>query len=283
MSSSAIKPALPWTRRLLWVAGAATLLAVSQLYLFPADTDRFFAWTINPPISAAFMGAGFGAGTVLMVGMWRETSWAVVRLSFLAVFAFSVVTLAATLIHLDRFHFGDGGVAEMAAWVWLVVYVVFPVAMALLLARQRRAEGGDPPVAAPMPMWLRVVLGVVGIVTVGVGVALFVAPESTTGIWPWSLSPLVARAIAGWLVGLGVAALLAIREVDLRRLRVPSAAYLVFGALMLLALLRLREQVEWSRPAAWALVAWLGVLSAIGLYGVTMRGRRDGDSALASM
>jgi len=283
MSISAIKPALPGTRRLMRFAGGATVLAVSQLYVFPADTDRFFAWTINPPISAAFMGAGFGAGAVLMVGMWRETSWARVRLSFTAVFAFTIVTLAATLIHIDRFHFGAGGVAETAAWLWVGVYVVFPVAMATMLVLQRRVGGNDPSGGARMPMWLRVVLGFVGIVTVGVGIALFVLPENMASVWPWSLSPLVARAIAGWLVGLGAAALLAIGEGDLSRLRVPGVAYLVFGGLMLLALLRLRDQVDWARPSAWALVTWLGILSAIGLYGATLRARRGGDPALGSV
>jgi len=271
MSLPGVRPAHPWTRLLFNVAALATLAAASQLYLFPADTDRFFAWTIAPTISAAFMGAGFGAGFVLVVGMWRQTSWAAYRLSFLSVLVFSVMTLAATLVHLDRFHFGEGGAAEVAAWLWLAVYVVFPVAMIWLLVLQGRTAGGDPPVASPVPTWLRAVLGSVGAVTVGVGVLLFVLPTDIGDAWPWALTPLVARAFAGWIVGLGLAALLAIRERDLERLRIPAVAYVAFASLMLIALGRFADQVSWSRPSAWFFVIWVVTLGAIGIYGATRR------------
>jgi hypothetical protein len=69
------------------------------------------------------------------------------------------------------------------------------------------------------------------------------------------------------MLGLGVAALLAVRERDLIRLRVPALAYAVFGALVLIALARFGDQVDWSRPAAWAMVGWLGVLLGLGAYG----------------
>lgn len=273
MSTPAITPALPWTRRLFRIAGIATVAAVTQLYLFPGDTARFFAWTLQPPISAALMGAGFGAGVVLVLGMWGKTEWAMFRLSFAAVFVFSVVTLAASLIHVDRMHFGDGGAGEVAAWIWLIVYLALPILMPVLWILQRRVGGSDPPVVDPIPEWLKVCLGVIGIATVATGVVLFVAPEKVAEAWPWALTPFASRAIAAWFIGLGTAALLAIREGDLARLHVPGLAYLVFGGLSLVALLRFRVEVDWSRASAWVLVLWLLVLCALGTY-AELRPRR---------
>jgi hypothetical protein len=269
MPQATLRPVLPGTRIQFRVFAVAVLLAVTQLYVFPADTDRYFAWTVQPPLSAAFMGAGFGAGCVLVASMWNQTVWARVRLSFLTVFVFTVVTLGATLIHLDKFHFGESGASGFAAWLWLVVYIAVPVAMAVLLALQERTPGGDPAVSAPLPRWMPVLLAVVGVVGIVVGGVLFVVPGATAGIWPWTISPLVARAFAAWLVALGFAAVLAIGERDLQRLRVPSGAYLAFAVLVGGALIRFSGTVEWGRPSAWLLVAWLAALGFIGVYGLT--------------
>jgi hypothetical protein len=51
--------------RLLFTAfGALTALALVVLYVLAGSTDRFFAWTIDPPITAALLGAGYRAGVV---------------------------------------------------------------------------------------------------------------------------------------------------------------------------------------------------------------------------
>lgn len=261
-------PTLRGTRVLLTVFTVATLLAVSQLYFFSADTDRFFAWTIDPPLSAAFMGAGFGAGFVLVVLVRRAGHWAEVRLSFLAVLVFALVTLAATVIHIDRFHFGAGGTAEFAAWLWLAVYIAVPAWMVVLLVLQSRAGRAEPETVRPMPAWLTGLMAVEGVVTIAAGVALFLAPGSFGSWWPWPVTPLVARAFAGWLAGLGLAALLAIRERDLSRMRAPATAWVVFAVLVALALLRFGDVVRWADPAAWVFVAWLTSLGLIGAYGL---------------
>jgi hypothetical protein len=125
-----------------------------------------------------------------------------------------------------------------------------------------------------MPAWLKVALGVIGVATVAVGIALFVVPDAMAEAWPWTLSPFASRAIAAWFIALGTAALLAIHEGDLARLHVPGLAYLVFGALALVALFRFRDELDWSRSSAWVLVVWLVALCALGLY-AEMRLRRS--------
>jgi hypothetical protein len=101
----------------LVLAGLAFIL----LYLRSGHTDREFAWTIRPTITAAFLGGGYGAGCVLVAASLRPRPWAQVRVGIGIVLLFSAMILVMTLLHLERFHFGpaSGGIARFAAWVFL--------------------------------------------------------------------------------------------------------------------------------------------------------------------
>jgi hypothetical protein len=265
---SAARPVSAGLRVLLVAFTALTVLGFLALDVLAPDTEHLFAWTIQPPITAAFLGSGYAAGTLLVALTLRTRAWVNARVAVLTVFVFTVLTLGATLLHLDRFHFGaDGLIARGAAWFWLTVYVVVPAAMAVLLVVQRRALGADPPARLPMPGWLVVALAIQGTLMLAVGVALYVAPATASSLWPWALTPLTARAVASWLVAFGLAAALAIMEQDLGRLELPAAAYTVLGSLQLEALVRFAGQVRWASPAAAAYVAVLVTVVATGAYG----------------
>ena len=49
----------PAMRRMLYVAGCFVLIAGFQLFVLTDRTEDFFAWTIDPPLTAAFLGAGY--------------------------------------------------------------------------------------------------------------------------------------------------------------------------------------------------------------------------------
>lgn len=70
------RPLTDRMRELLLVFGLLTVLAVGVLYVLAEVTHRYFAWTVSPPITAAFLGGGFGAGFVLVVLIRRERAWA---------------------------------------------------------------------------------------------------------------------------------------------------------------------------------------------------------------
>jgi hypothetical protein len=46
------------TRMLLVAFAVLSGLAFGQLYVLSGQTDRYFAWTIVPDVTAAFLGAG---------------------------------------------------------------------------------------------------------------------------------------------------------------------------------------------------------------------------------
>ena len=58
---------LPGTRWLLRAFSVLTFLAFVSLFLMAARTDRYFAWTIAPAATAAFVGAAYAAGCLLVV------------------------------------------------------------------------------------------------------------------------------------------------------------------------------------------------------------------------
>ena len=61
-----VRRTLPLMRALLMVFCALTALAVGALFVLSDNTAETFAWTIKPSITAAFLGAGYAAGFVLV-------------------------------------------------------------------------------------------------------------------------------------------------------------------------------------------------------------------------
>jgi hypothetical protein len=261
-------------RRMLLVASALVLAAGIPLFLLSARTETGFAWTIDPPLTAAFLGAGYWGSFVLELLASRERVWANARVAVAPVLTFTVLTLVATLLHLDRFHFhSSSATARLSTWGWLGVYVIVPPLLTVLLVRQLRAPGTDPPRAARLPSALRVLLGGQAAVLLALGALLFVAPADTKGLWPWALTPLTARAVAAWLIGIGLAAALVVREDDWRRVRVAMVAYAAIGVLELIALGRYRHDVDWNGVQAYVFVAFVLSVALVGAYGWRASGR----------
>jgi hypothetical protein len=250
----------PGMRTLLASFAALTALATGALYVLAENTSETFAWTIDPPLTAAFIGAGYAAGFVLVVLSLRDPVWAHSRVAVLTIFVFVVLTLVATLLHINRMHFDDdfGGLdalAKGAAWFWLVVYVVIPVAMAVLLVRQERTPGEDPPPNHPVPVALRFALALESAVLLVVGALIYLDPTTAAWVWPWDMPPFTARVVAAWLLAFGLATALAAVAGDLRRLRTAAIAYTVFGVLVLIAVARFPGTLDWDAAPTWIFVA----------------------------
>jgi hypothetical protein len=244
-----------------------TLVASIVLYVLSDRTDDLFAWTVLPPISAAFLGGGYAAGFVLVALTARERTWAAARIGTVTIFVFATATLAVTLGHLDRFHLDRGGAAAGAAWLWLVVYVVVPTGMAAMFVVQARVPGTDPPVRVPLPPWLVGLLLAQAVVLAASGVALLAVPQRIAPGWPWALTPLTGRAVGAWCLPLGVAAVLAARERDAWRLRAAAVTYVVLAVLHAIALVRFRGDVRWDQWGTWAYLVVLASMAVAGIQG----------------
>jgi hypothetical protein len=266
-------------RVLLYVASALVLLIGTTLFLLPGRTDTYFSWTVSPALTAAFLGAAYLSAFVLEFLGAREALWARARIAVPAVLIFTFLTLIATLLHIDKFHFGPAFslLTQAGTWVWLLVYAIVPVAMTVLLVLQLRQAGIDPPRSAPMPGWMRLIYIGQAAVMVLLGIALFLFPKPTGELfWPWQLTPLTGRAIGAWLLGVGVAAGHFAWERDWLRVRPGAISYTVFAGLELVALARFafarypetgQLVVNWGDPRAWIYLLFLISILAAGTYG----------------
>ncbi len=266
---------LPSTRKVLLAFAVLTLLATNQLVVVASFTDRYFAWTISVRATSAFIGAAYAAGFLLAVLALRRSQWREVRVALVTVTVFTVLTLVPTVIHLHVFHLWEGGWgARLAAWVWLAIYVLVPIACLTVVVQQARQRAPVATIRRPMPRWLRAVLAVQGLTLFGVGVVMFLGaaqvhhlPEGAMSFWPWKLMPLGAQVIGAWLLALGVAAALTIWERDLDRLLVPAVTYTAFGVFQLLVALRYWTQIRPDYQWGWAYVGVLVSIALTGAYG----------------
>lgn len=246
-------------RALLWVATVLVFLAGVQLFLFPERTERYFAWTIDPPLTAVFLGAAYWSSVAFEARAALARTWADARIAVPTVFVFTTLTLLVTLVHIDAFHLGSTHEVGTRAvtWAWIAIYVTVPVVMAVLWVAQERQPGGDPPPQAPLPGWLTVLVGVQALILLPLGAYLLLAPEDASAVWPWDLTALTGRATGAWVMSLGVAAAHAVVERDVGRLQPAAVAYLTFGVLQTIALLRYPDTPDWADPSAVVYVAFL--------------------------
>ena len=257
-------PLSPVLRSALGAFVVLTLLAVIALLARAEHTDEGFAWTIAPPLAAAFLGAGYGAGCLLVTMILRGATWEQARWVLSSVLLFVTLTLVATFIHLDRLHLpGTTTLATSAAWFWLVIYVALPPGLAFALLweeRLHRRSGGAGPPRMPtgQPALFTGFLLVQGLILGAAGTALFLVAAPVLERWPWALTPFVARVTGAWLLAFALAAFLAAR-VHVSLLNPATIAYAAFGALELLAVALHADDLRSGVPAVLyvAVLAWV--------------------------
>jgi hypothetical protein len=252
----------------IWFGIDVVLVFISglQLFVFSESTDRFFAWTVQPPISAAFMGASYWASVFLVGVSAFQKRWVDARIAVPAVWLFTAITLVATLLHIDRFHLNSPQfITAFVAWVWLFVYLAVTIVLPFNFFRQVRASGDDPTRADTLPRALRMVLFAHAVLTIVLGAILFLSPLTIS--WVWKLTPLTSRTIGAWFIGVGVIAGHMAWENEWRRVFAASLAYTALGVLHLVVVARYPAEFNWSGVGAWLYVGfWLSVL----LVGVFM-------------
>jgi hypothetical protein len=261
-ASSSARPLISGMRAMFIVSCVTVSVAGFQLFVLTEYTDRFFAWTIDVPLTAAFLGASYWGSFPLVLIASRQQAWARARVAVPGVFLFTVLTLLATLIHIDLFRMDS-----VFGWAWLVVYLVVPLGYGVYSVRQLRIAGGDSPHQAPLPTWLRLVLGVQAAIMLMWGPALFLLPQTTAALWPWALTPLTGQAVGAWLIGVGVTAAHMCWENDIGRVYAGMVGYAMFGALQLLALARYAGgTVDWRGAGGWVYLLFILSVLSVGLY-----------------
>lgn len=247
------------------------IVAFVILYLFPNDTDRLFAWTIRPAMTPLMMGGGYISGSYFFVRLVMGGRWSWYTLGFLPIAAFTWFMAAATFLHWEKFNH-----AHVSFYAWLILYVVTPIVVPVVWFRNRATDPGTltpGDVAVPAPV--RIGALVVGVGLVSMAAFLFLAPDTAAGIWPWSLTALTSRVIAGWFALPGVLGLMYATDGRWGSWRIVLQSQALGVALILLGAARAWGDFDTQRPMTWVFVGALSVLLAtlVGLY-VVMESRR---------
>jgi len=230
-------------------------------YLFPDDLHNIMPWDINPHMTAAFIGAGYLGGAYQLLFAVFEKRWHRVKNGFLPITSFSIFMLIATILHADRFDF-----MGFPAQIWVAIYILAPVFFLLVWFRNRSVDSGMP---EPHDMLvhgiLRTVLGVIAAGLMLFSVVSLAVPALTISFWPWKLTPLTTRVLAGWFSLLGSGGLLIAREKRWSAWRIPIQGIALWDVLTLCATFRYKVEFINTPTPLFLAAIWLSVLVLIGL------------------
>ncbi len=220
----------PLTRTGIWILFVLALANGVFLYCFPSQAFAHYAWAIKPPVNAAFIGAGFLAGTLATgLVLFATTRWRNLQTLPPALWVLATLLALATAIHNDKFKFD-----YPPTWVWSFVYAAVPFAVPYLVIQQNRSA--EPvPEADPALLPVRLMSALSGTLLLAGAAALYIAPVAIGKHWLWTLTPLLARAVAAWYALIGT--ILVSCAVGLRQASealIPYATILAWSVLLAL-------------------------------------------------
>ncbi len=259
---------LPFTRVVAALVIVILMFAWIVLFVMPTQTEHRFAWTIHPTMTAMLMGAGYGSALYFFVRVLTEKRWHRVALGFMPTTVFTWMMLGATFLHWGRFHHGS---VPFLAWLWIYLITPFLVPAVWLVNRRH-----DPGVAeardTALPSWVRVTMVGVGAGMVAISGWMYVAPASAISAWPWTLTPLTARAVASFVALPGVAWLAIAGDGRWSAARVMLGTVAIGLVLLLVAVVRAWGEFDHSNPLSYVYTAGLiATLAGIGALSVWMR------------
>jgi hypothetical protein len=251
---------IPLTRIAFWALAVLTVIFGPLLYFYPGGTAQYWAWEIQPEMSAVWVGAGYTFGamaiwTLLLIGRFPKLLVAV-----LATWPFSCVMLIATLIHLDRFF-----VDRIGFWVWFAIYLGLPFGLPIAWWLNKNYAIPPQPNELRFSKNIIYIASLVSIVFFGLAIVLIFNPSFSASFWPWNLTPLMSRVVGGWILFLAMAALSLLfeRRYIAYREFIPEAG---IWALLLIGGWRYSDQFDFSRPAAYVFFGALILLTVLMFY-----------------
>jgi hypothetical protein len=231
------------------------IVAFVLLYLFPADTQRLFAWTIKPTMTPMVLASAYLGGFYFFCRVPFVTRWATLKTGFLSVALFASLLGVATVLHWDKFNHG-----HLAFWLWAGLYFVAPFLVVAAWLNNRRFSA--PPAAGERRLSgaTRWVIGFIGVTALATGILLFALPDQMIPLWPWALTPLTCR-VMGAIFCLGSAGIGVIADPRWINVKLMLQVELIMLTLILVAVVRATGEFFTERPMTW--VMFIGFIAVI--------------------
>ena len=240
---------LPYTRLLSLLIIPFLLAAFVVLYLFPGDTKRLFAWTINPTMTPMMLASAYLGGAYFFIRVLREPRWNVVKTGFVCVALFASLLGVATILHWDKFNH-----RHVAFWLWTGLYFTAPflVTGAWLANRRYAAPAGAD--ERRLGGTARSIVAATGTIALVQGIVMFLAPSRMIAIWPWTLTPLTCR-VVGAIFCLGSAGIVVLVDPRWTTLKLMLQVEVLMVTLTLVGAVRARAEFDPSRALTWLLLS----------------------------
>lgn len=173
------------------------------LFLFPGQTRTLWGWEIRSRMSCMFMGGGYLAGALFFARAARAREWHRLGPGIIATTLFATMLGVATFLHWPEFNHD-----HVSFWAWTALYVSTPLLLPVLYVRNRVTDPGRPGSDGTVPgrpgsdetvpAWIRVSLTGLGAAQLAFALTLFARPSLFLEHWPWRLTTLSARSLAGF-------------------------------------------------------------------------------------
>jgi hypothetical protein len=249
---------IPLTRIAFGFLALLSIISGPLLYLYPSGTAQYWAWEIQPEMSAVWLGAGYTFAAMALLTLLFMGRFQKLLVILLSAWPFSCVMLFATLIHIDRFF-----VDRITFWGWFLIYLIVPFAFPaawLLNKKYAVPQQGDE---LQFPKNSVSIAAVVSLGTFLLAAVLIFNPTLAASFWPWNLTPLMSRVIGGWILSWSAAAFCLVFERRYLAYRefIPEAG--LWLVLILIGGLRYSEQFDFSRPSTYVFFGGLGLLALL--------------------
>ena len=237
--------------------GVAALLSIG---LDPGNTEKGWAWPIEPVVMAAVFGAFYFAVAPIMILAVFAKRWEMARVIVPTAILFTTAELLATLLHWEKFSTGTA-----PFYLWFASYILPPPIFLATYLWQRRREAPRSPSDQPLPTPLRTLLFVLGGFLSVEAVVAFAYPPWFSDDFPWSLTPLTARVLCGFLLALGALMVTMAVENDRDRVRLASPMLILVLPAVALQVARYSEQVDLSHFRVYLGAVLLGLVAGCGV------------------
>jgi hypothetical protein len=242
---------LPETRLVSAIIVPFLVAAFTILYLFPDHTKELFAWGIQPRMSAMMLGAAYIGGAYFFVRAAAFARWHWVKVGFLPVTTFATLMGIATILHWDRFNH-----SHISFFAWATLYFTTPFIVFLLWLRNRSTDPGpDTFPDRRVPRLVRLVIGIVGGLTLLTSIFLFLQPGFMISTWPWQLTPLTARVMGALFALTGVGELTIALDVRWSAVRIALQSQMIGIAMISLAIVFSWNNFNQANPLTWIFLA----------------------------
>ena len=246
------------------------VVAFIMLFFFPNDTATLFAWTIKPAMTPLLMGAGYISGSYFFIRLTMGGKWHWYTNGFLPDSRVHVVHGAV--------HYHSLGQVQPQPHIFLCLAGALPgnpdPCADFVVAQPSHGPVTPEPTELIVPAIYRQIIGVVGAVMVALALFMFIFPDVAISVWPWTLTQLTTRVVAGWFALPGMVGLMFSREPRWSAWRIVLESQLIGIALILVGVARAWGDFLTDRPTTWLfLVGMVGLLAFLAWIYVAMQQR----------